>query len=136
MVTHTGKLFSIKSVSFEWVSPVQFEGQILFRATVVQDYSTFWKDVESLPVNVSNPYNVSVDQQMDELPRQQRHSQDFVATSKIGIAATSKTGVENSTVVALTWKKKHNDYNDASSGCKALSQSLLVYFVFFGFLTC
>ncbi len=45
VVTHTGKLFSLKSVSFEWESPVQFEGKILFRATVVQDFTTFWLSI-------------------------------------------------------------------------------------------
>jgi len=45
VVTHTGKLFSLKSVSFEWESPVQFEGKILFRATVVQDFATFWLSI-------------------------------------------------------------------------------------------
>ena len=119
MVTHTGKLFSLKSVSFEWQSPVQFEGQIIFRATVVQDYSTFWKDVESALVNVSNPY---ADKNFDELPRQQRHSQDFVPTSKIE--------VENSTGVLTLRKKAENDYNDSSScSIKLLPQSFFVFFV-------
>jgi hypothetical protein len=47
VVTHTGKLFSLKSISFEWESPVQFEGKILFRATVVQDFATFWLAISS-----------------------------------------------------------------------------------------
>ncbi|KAK7790342.1 hypothetical protein R5R35_006853 [Gryllus longicercus] len=33
------------STTFEWTPPVDFNGQVIFNATVVQDYSTFWQGV-------------------------------------------------------------------------------------------
>ena len=116
VVTHTGKMFSLKSVDLEWQAPIQFDGTILFRATVVQDFTTFWKDVVSSVVTVTTtrPQNDVDDNHLnvDELPRQQRHSQDFVATSKINVVETS-TNVEKSSAsidASTEVRKQHNDY--------------------------
>lgn len=42
-----------KNLEFEWEAPDYYEGPVVFTATVVQDFSTFWEGVKSIPVNVT-----------------------------------------------------------------------------------
>lgn len=142
------------------ISWLQFEGKILFRATVVQDFSTFWKDVESEIVHISNPtfvddsyrsnfeshssnidshpsnidsHSPNIDSHssnigfnsFEEQPRQQRHSQDFVATSKINVESSTMNVDKNSTIEI---RKQHNDYKDFNS-CLPSCQLSLVLFI-------
>jgi hypothetical protein len=170
------------------ISWLQFEGKILFRATVVQDFSTFWKDVESEIVHISNPtfvddshrsnfeshssnidshpsnidshssnidshssnidshsfnidsHSFNIDSHssnidshspkidfnsFEEQPRQQRHSQDFVATSKINVESSTTNVDKNSTIEI---RKQHNDYKDFNS-CLPSCQLSLVLFI-------
>jgi hypothetical protein len=142
------------------ISWLQFEGKILFRATVVQDFSTFWKDVESEIVHISNPtfvddsyrsnfeshssnidshpsnidsHSPNIDSHSSnigfnsflEQPRQQRHSQDFVATSKINVESSTTNVDKNSTIEI---RKQHNDYKDFNS-CLPSCQLSLVLFI-------
>ncbi|XP_037946002.1 putative ferric-chelate reductase 1 homolog isoform X1 [Teleopsis dalmanni] len=39
-------------VSLEWLTPVDFLGQVIFNATVAQQYDTFWVGIPSNPVQV------------------------------------------------------------------------------------
>ncbi|KDR19521.1 Putative ferric-chelate reductase 1-like protein, partial [Zootermopsis nevadensis] len=41
------------SLEFEWEAPDFYEGSIIFVATVVQDFSTFWEGVKSAPISVA-----------------------------------------------------------------------------------
>ena len=51
-VTHTGKTDSMYVVSFQWKPPASYQGLVRFRATVVQDYKTFWTGISSPPVTI------------------------------------------------------------------------------------
>ncbi|XP_044006147.1 putative ferric-chelate reductase 1 homolog isoform X2 [Aphidius gifuensis] len=51
-VTHTDTTDK-RNLEFEWVPPVNFEGTIVFNATFVQDWSTYWVGVESDRVDIS-----------------------------------------------------------------------------------
>ena len=102
------------------------------------------KDIESNVVDVSNPYvdlnplteaskisfvdisksgfvdvsnKLSVDEltNFDEQPRQQRHSQEFIATSKI-VVETSTNNVDNKSTPEL--RKKQNDYSTGFNSCR------------------
>jgi hypothetical protein len=141
------------------ISWLQFEGKILFRATVVQDFSTFWKDVESEIVHISNPtfvddshpsnidshqsnidshssnidsHSSNIDSHspkidfnsFEEQPRQQRHSQDFVATSKINVESSTMNVDKNSTIEI---RKQHNDYKDFNSCLPSCHLSLVLF---------
>jgi len=146
------------------ISWLQFEGKILFRATVVQDFSTFWKDVESEIVHISNPtfvddshqsnidsnlsnidssdidshssnigsHSANIDSHssnidfnsFEEQPRQQRHSQDFVATSKINVESSTMNVDKNSTIEI---RKQHNDYKDFNSCLPSCHLSLFLF---------
>ncbi|XP_063239185.1 putative ferric-chelate reductase 1 homolog [Bacillus rossius redtenbacheri] len=52
-VTHTSKDAKQK-LQFQWTAPTDYEGPIKFNATVVQDYATFFTNVLSGQVDVSN----------------------------------------------------------------------------------
>ena len=67
-LTHTDRVFMQKSVLATWQSPSDFLGSILFRATVVQDYKTYWKDVVSKPINIVAKMN-------EELEKEEKSSQ-------------------------------------------------------------
>ncbi|PNF24839.1 putative ferric-chelate reductase 1 [Cryptotermes secundus] len=41
------------NLEFEWEAPDYYEGSVIFVATVVQDFSTFWQDVNSAPITVT-----------------------------------------------------------------------------------
>ncbi|XP_069683115.1 putative ferric-chelate reductase 1 homolog [Periplaneta americana] len=41
------------NLEFEWEAPDYYEGPIVFTATVVQDFTTFWEGVKSIHVNVT-----------------------------------------------------------------------------------
>jgi len=41
------------SLQFEWEAPDYYEGPVVFVATVVQDFSTFWEGVKSDTINVA-----------------------------------------------------------------------------------
>uniref|UniRef100_A0A0K2TME8 Reelin domain-containing protein n=2 Tax=Lepeophtheirus salmonis TaxID=72036 RepID=A0A0K2TME8_LEPSM len=46
-ITHTGNVFALNEVRATWSPPLDYEGTIVFRATVVQDFKTYWKDISS-----------------------------------------------------------------------------------------
>lgn len=46
-LTHTGAVFMSKNVTARWSPPSGFSGRVRFRATVVEDYKTYWKNVLS-----------------------------------------------------------------------------------------
>lgn len=43
-----------RNLEFEWVPPVNYQGTIVFNATFVQDYATYWVGVESDRVDISS----------------------------------------------------------------------------------
>ncbi|XP_043508551.1 putative ferric-chelate reductase 1 homolog isoform X1 [Frieseomelitta varia] len=50
-VTHTNTSKK-HNLEFDWEAPVDYEGTIVFKSTIAQDYSTYWVGVESPQVNV------------------------------------------------------------------------------------
>ncbi|XP_014093279.2 putative ferric-chelate reductase 1 homolog isoform X1 [Bactrocera oleae] len=50
-VTHTNP-GAKQSVSLEWLSPVDFLGEVVFNATVAQAYDSFWVGIPSDPVQI------------------------------------------------------------------------------------
>ncbi|CAL4086875.1 unnamed protein product [Meganyctiphanes norvegica] len=50
-VCHTEKNHK-KVQSFRWRAPTDYEGQIVFRAVIVRNYSIFWRNLESLPFQI------------------------------------------------------------------------------------
>ena len=42
-------------VSFQWKPPSNFQGRVVFRATVVVNYRLFWVDITAAPVLVEDP---------------------------------------------------------------------------------
>lgn len=51
-LTHSGWVFSRRSVHAFWQPPDDFIGNVVFRATVVEDFKTYWKNIVSEIVNV------------------------------------------------------------------------------------
>ena len=45
-ITHSARL-AVKTINFEWVPPSTLSGNVVFYATVVKDFSTFWVNVQS-----------------------------------------------------------------------------------------
>ncbi len=41
-----------RGVEAQWQSPRNFTGRVLFRATLVEDYKTFWKDIVSAVITI------------------------------------------------------------------------------------
>merc|ERR1719232_941069 len=52
-VTHSGKAASMWVVSFQWRPPQHYRGWVQFRASIVEDYRTFWTNVTSTRVLVT-----------------------------------------------------------------------------------
>ena len=52
-VTHSGSVQDLYRVSLQWQPPSNYTGQAVLRATVLQDYSTFWTLVTAPSVTVS-----------------------------------------------------------------------------------
>merc|ERR1719270_1830504 len=67
-VTHSGKTSAMWVVSFQWRPPHQFYGWVTFRATVVEDYRTFWTNITSTPILVmpSDAENNIIDYKNDD----------------------------------------------------------------------
>jgi len=61
----------------------------LIETTIVQDFATFWKDIVSSDLIISNPYDLNITNYDgdgdgdDDAPRQLRNSQDFGLTSTL-----------------------------------------------------
>ena len=53
-VTHSGRTASMFVVSFQWKPPAGFDGQVIFRATVVVNYRLFWVDITAAPLFVGD----------------------------------------------------------------------------------
>jgi len=62
----------------------------------------------------------------DEQPRQQRHSQEFITTSKI-VVETSTNNVDNKSVPEL--RKKQNDYNGFNSSTPSCITNFYTLFI-------
>ena len=66
----------VDMLSFQWRPPLGFEGEVVVRSTVVEDYKTFWMDIVSDTVKVFNttvegdpqPEQVAVEQSSVEAP--------------------------------------------------------------------
>lgn len=41
-----------KDLALEWIAPAGFKGEVVFNATIAQDYDKFWVGIESTPVKV------------------------------------------------------------------------------------
>ena len=52
-VTHSGSVQDLYRVSLQWQPPSNYTGQAVLRATVLQDYSTYWTLVTAPSVTVS-----------------------------------------------------------------------------------
>ncbi len=51
-LTHSARVFSTRQVQASWQPPANFSGRVQFRATVVEDFKTYWKNIVSLPAVV------------------------------------------------------------------------------------
>lgn len=51
-VTHKNGLLK-RGIQAVWEAPPEYEGAVKFVATVVKNYSTFWTEIESLPVRIT-----------------------------------------------------------------------------------
>ncbi|XP_055626075.1 putative ferric-chelate reductase 1 homolog isoform X2 [Toxorhynchites rutilus septentrionalis] len=49
--THTNTAHK-KDLALEWIAPADFKGEIVFNATIAQDYDKFWVGIESTPVKI------------------------------------------------------------------------------------
>lgn len=49
--THTNTQTK-KDLALEWIAPANFKGEVVFNATIAQDYDKFWVGLESTPVKV------------------------------------------------------------------------------------
>lgn len=49
--THTNTQTK-KDLALEWIAPAGFKGEVVFNATIAQDYDKFWVGIESTPVKV------------------------------------------------------------------------------------
>lgn len=49
--THTNTKVK-KDLALEWIAPAGFKGEVVFNATIAQDYDKFWVGLESTPVKV------------------------------------------------------------------------------------
>ena len=53
-VTHKGHHPDLdkRTVTYSWTAPVGIDGEVRFRATIIQSYSIFWVGIESVPVKI------------------------------------------------------------------------------------
>jgi len=82
-VTHSGRTATMFVVSFQWKPPSNFQGRVVFRATVVVNYRLFWVDITAAPVVVGDP---------DKTPRKYFRSTDATSgTTRRGGGGASPT---------------------------------------------
>ncbi|TRY76535.1 hypothetical protein TCAL_00097 [Tigriopus californicus] len=84
-LTHNQETFSHTEVVADWQPPLNFSGEVRFRATVVEDYKTFWKNIvsETLTVKRASSQQIRVVsleenqmlERLDRRPRQQRQEE-------------------------------------------------------------
>ncbi|KAM7287000.1 hypothetical protein ISCGN_030696 [Ixodes scapularis] len=53
-ITHTSNVDKTE-ISTSWIGPAGYNGSVIFRATVVERFTTFWLDIRSAPLNIDVP---------------------------------------------------------------------------------